>query len=240
MQNKQNFSSIKLKPSFVLGRFLIPLVIQTAAMLTGAFFAVDTEANGKLVTLETEPVNLSKFIRNSSNRVSYNISSFKKLEEIPGWEKLPGTPVPCPKNNQPRNRKKNQCNPNAKLLDPDVILYVILEPPTPEETGDLPRPWVAVGLSGDRPPELGENQVMIKGRTLEDLVEYEGEKFYLMRSQREEILANLDLTDQEEKLEPLMIQLKVNPRGKAVPVNLWVGDRNYSLSNWIKSVAVNP
>lgn len=230
MENEQHSSPEKIKPSLVLGRFLIPLVIQTAAMLTGAFFAVHTEANGKLVTLETEPVNVSKFIRNSSNRVSYNISSFTKLAEIPGWEELPGTPVPCPKNNQPRNRQ-NQCNPNAKLLDPDLTLYVILEPPTTEETGEVPTPWVAVGLSGDRPMELGENQVMIKGKSLEDLVEYEGEKFYLMRSQREEILGTLDLTDQEEKLEPLMIQLKVNPRGKAVPVNLWIGDRNYSLSN---------
>ncbi|MCT7954063.1 GDYXXLXY domain-containing protein [Laspinema palackyanum] len=230
MQNEQHSSPEKIKPRFVLGRFLIPLVIQTSAMLTGAFFAVDTEANGKLVTLETEPVNLSKFIRNSSNQVSYNISSFKKLEEIPGWKDLPGTPVPCPRNKQPRNRK-NQCNPDAKLLDPDLTLYVILEPPTPEKTGDAPTPWVAVRLSSDRPTELGENQVMIKGRTSEDLVEYEGEKFDLMRSQREEILASLDLTDQEEKLEPLIIQLKVNPRGKAVPVNLWVGDRNYSLSN---------
>ncbi|MCT7983456.1 GDYXXLXY domain-containing protein [Laspinema sp. A4] len=230
MQNEQHSSPEKIKPSFILGRFLIPLCIQTAAMLTGAFFAVHTEANGKLVTLETEPVNVSKFIRNSSNRVSYNISSFKKLEEIPGWEELPGTPVPCPRNNQRRNRQ-NQCNPNAKLLDPDLTLYVILEPPTKEEAGEVPTPWVAVGLSGNRPTELGENQVMIKGRSLEDLVEYEGEKFYLMRSQREEILERLDSTAQEEKLEPLMIQLKVNPRGKAVPVNLWVGDRNYSLSN---------
>ncbi len=231
MQNEQPSFLKKIKPSLVVGRFLIPLFIQTAAMLTGAFFAVHTEGNGKLVTLETEPVNLSKFIRNSSNQVSYNISSFKKLEAVPGWEELPGTPVPCPKNNQPRNRKKNQCNPNAKLLDPDLTLYVILEPPTTEETGEVPTPWVAVGLSGDRPMELGENQVIIKGKSSEDLVEYEGEKFYLMRSQREEILETLDLTDQEEKLEPLMIQLKVNPRGNAVPVNLWIGDRNYSLSN---------
>lgn len=231
MENEQPSSPQKIKPSLVVGRFLIPLLIQTAAMLTVAFSAVHTEANGELVTLETEPVNLSKFIRNSSNRVSYNISSFQKLEEISGWEELPGTPVPCPKNNQPRNRQKNQCNPNAKLLDPDLTLYVILEPPTPAETGEVPTPWVAVGLSGDRPMELGENQVMIKGKSSEDLVEYEGEKFYLMRSQREEILETLDLTDQEEKLEPLMIQLKVNPRGYAVPVKLWIGDRNYSLSN---------
>jgi uncharacterized membrane-anchored protein len=231
MENEQPSSPQKINPSLVVGRFLIPLFIQTAAMLTGAFFAVHTEGNGKLVTLETEPVNLSKFIRNSSNQVSYNISSFQKLEEIPGWEELPGTPVPCPKNNQPRNRQKNQCNPKAKLLDPDLTLYVILEPPTPAETGEVPTPWVAVGLSRDRPMELGENQVMIKGKSSEDLVEYEGEKFYLMRSQREEILETLDLTDQEEQLEPLMIQLKVNPRGNAVPVNLWIGDRNYSLSN---------
>ncbi|MBO0350028.1 GDYXXLXY domain-containing protein [Phormidium pseudopriestleyi FRX01] len=230
MQNEQPSSPEKIKPSLVLGRFLIPLLIQTAAMLTGAFFAVHTEVNGKLVTLETEPVNLSKFIRNSSNRVSYNISNFKILEEIPGWEELPGTPVPCPRNNQPRNRE-NQCNPDAKLLDPDLTLYAILSPPTAEETGEVPTPWVAVGLSGDRPTELGENQVMIKGRSLEDLVEYEGGKFYLMRSQREEILESLDLTDQEEKLETLVIQLKVNQRGNAVPVNLWIGDRNYLLSN---------
>ncbi|AFY83967.1 GDYXXLXY domain-containing protein [Oscillatoria acuminata] len=231
MENEQPSSPQKIKPSLVIGRFLIPLFIQTAAMLTVAFSAVQTERNGELVTLETEPVNLSKFIRNSANRVSYNISSFQKLEEIPGWEELPGTPVPCPRNNQPRNRQKNQCNPDAKLLDPDLTLYVILEPPTTEETGEVPTPWVAVGLSGDRPMELGENQVMIKGKSSEDLVEYEGEKFYLMRSQREEILETLDLTDQEEQLEPLMIQLKVNPRGYAVPVKLWIGDRNYSLSN---------
>ncbi|MGL5195134.1 MAG: GDYXXLXY domain-containing protein, partial [Chroococcales cyanobacterium] len=230
MENEQPSSPKKIKPSLVVGRFVIPLLIQTAAMLTGAFFAVHTEANGELVTLETEPVNLSKFIRNSSNRISYNISSFQKLEGIPGWEELPGTPVPCPQNNQPRNRQRNQCNPNAKLLDADLTLYVILEPPPTEETGEVPTPWVAVELSGDRPRELGENQVMIKGKSSEDLVAYEGEKFYLMRSQREEILETLDLTDQEEQLETLMIQLKVNPRGYAVPVKLWIGDRNYSLS----------
>ncbi len=221
---------VKMKPSLVFGRFLIPLLIQTAAMLTVAFPAVQTEWEGQLVTLETEPVNLSKFIRNSSNRVSYNISNFKKLEEIPGWKELPGTPLPCPKNNQTRNRK-NRCNPDSKLLDPDLALYAILEPPKTEKTGEVPTSWVAVGLSGDRPTELGKNQVMIKGKSLEDRVEYDGEKFYLMRSQRKELLENLDLTQKEEKLETLVIQLKVNKRGNAVPVNLWVGDRNYSLSN---------
>jgi uncharacterized membrane-anchored protein len=230
MQNEQPSSSPKIKPSLVVGRFLIPLFLQTAAMLTGAFYAVQTEWNGELVTLESEPVNLSKFIRNSSNRVSYSISNFKNLEEISGWEELPGTPVPCPRNNRSRNRQ-NQCNPKAKLLDPDLTLYVILEPPKTEETRKVPTPWVAVGLSRDRPTELGENQVMIKGKSLEDLVEYGGEKFYLMRSQREEILATLDLTDKEEKLETLVIQLKVNQRGNAVPIKLWIGDRNYSLSN---------
>ncbi|MCT7975470.1 GDYXXLXY domain-containing protein [Laspinema olomoucense] len=230
MENEQPYSSKKIKPSLVVGRFLIPLFIQTAAMLTVAFSAVQTEWKGELVTLETEPVNLSKFIRNSSNRVSYSISNFKNLEEIPGWEELPGTPVPCPRNNRSGNWQ-NECNPEAKLLDPDLTLYVILEPPTPEETGEVPTPWNAVRVSRDRPRELGENQVMIKGKSLEDLVEYEGEKFYLMRSQREEILETLDLTDKEEKLETLVIQLKVNERGNAVPVNLWIGDRNYSLSN---------
>jgi uncharacterized membrane-anchored protein len=219
-----------MKASLIFGRFIIPLGIQTAAFLAVAIPPLYTEWKGELVTLETEPVNLSKFMRNSSNQINYNISAFQALEEVSGWEELPGTPLPCPENTQSRNRE-NRCNPNAKLLDPDLTLYAVLEPPSPDSGGRVPSPWVPVRVSRDRPTKLGENQIILRGKSLEDRVEYGGEKFHLMRLQREEILATLDLTQTEEKLETLVIQLKVNPRGNAIPVNLWIGDRNYPLSN---------
>ena len=57
-------------------------------------------------------------------------------------------------------------------------------------------------------------------------IEYGLERYYMPENQRDQI--NSTITEaQRNNQQSFVVEVKVNAQGKAIPVSLWVRDRNY-------------
>jgi uncharacterized membrane-anchored protein len=156
----------------------------------------------------------------------YDISSQDRLRKLPGWQKLP----------------KQQPNGNElALIEPGTYFYVILqEAPKSSASSELPSPWKPMAVSLERPSQLPANQVVLKGLAQNGFIQYGLETYYIPEDQREEINADLraarqadptepqqtpllaNPTEEPQPAPPVVMEIKVNAQGDAVPVSVWV------------------
>ncbi|NEQ66271.1 MAG: GDYXXLXY domain-containing protein [Symploca sp. SIO2D2] len=193
-----------------LWRFWIPLLFQAALILAVPTRAVYTHLTGKTVILQAVPVDPNELLRGYSQTLRYDISNQDTLRELPGWQTLPKQP---PNGNE------------LLFIKPGSSFYLILEEPAPNPTIKLPQPWKPVAVSQEQPSQLQANQVAIKGIAY-GLLNYGLESYYIPEEQRQQI--NTELTkaqqtnlNQSEFLSPIVMEIKVNAQGNAVPVSLW-------------------
>jgi uncharacterized membrane-anchored protein len=93
----------------------------------------------------------------------------------------------------------------------------------------VPRAWRPVRVTSDRPNTLPNNQVALKGVYQEGTFNYGLENYIIPEDQRQQISDDLLQAQQsrEGRLPPIVVRVKVDPQGKAVPVSIRVRDRNY-------------
>lgn len=204
-------------------RFLLPIVFQSALILAVPAQAVYTQLTGKTVILQSVPIDPYEPLRGYSQMLRYDISSQNNLRDLPGWRELP---------KQPPNGNK------LTLIKPGTSIYVILEAPAKLTLAELPQPWKPVAVSVKRPSQLPTNQVALKGIAEQSLIQYGLETYYIPEDQREEINADLRAArkaDQNESQQlssptnsgerrqkpPVVMEIKVNSQGDAVPISLW-------------------
>jgi uncharacterized membrane-anchored protein len=186
-------------------RLWLPLLLQTALIAAIPAQAVYTHWSGRTVILQTAPVDPYDLLRGYSQTLGYTISDTNTLKSLPGWNTLPKMPG------------------NPAYLADNSSLYVTLEAPAASNQG-RPKPWKPVAVNRDRPSSLKPNQVVLKGRANYNRIEYGLETYYMPEDQREEINATITQT---QRRQPGVVEIKVDAQGNAVPVSLWVGDRNY-------------
>jgi uncharacterized membrane-anchored protein len=89
--------------------------------------------------------------------------------------------------------------------------------------------WRPIRVSNNRPVYLSNNQVALKGNYQDGLINYGLENYFITDEQRREI--NNDLAQIQEsrngREEPILVRVKVDPQGNAVPMGLSIRDRNY-------------
>lgn len=187
-------------------RFLVPLVLQLALILSVPAQAFYTSITGKTVILQTAPVDPYDFLRGYYQILNYNISTPDTLKSLPGWTEL---------------------SINPDYLPSGTILYVILEQPTQPNQSQPPQAWKPVRVSAERPQNLSDNQIAIKGESNGWRIEYGLETYYMPENQREQVNADINEA-QFTNPESFVVEVKVNSNGKAIPVSLWVRDRNYT------------
>ncbi|HEY9669358.1 MAG TPA: GDYXXLXY domain-containing protein [Coleofasciculaceae cyanobacterium] len=208
-------------------RFWVPLFFQTVLILAIPAQALYIHLTGKRVLLQIVPVDPYGLLQDYSQTLRYDISIQDNLRKLPGWKELP---------KQPTTRKA------PTFIKPGTRFYVILEAPkTPTPSTELPQAWKPVAVSGQRPSQLNANRVALKGLAQNGLVQYGLETSYLSISEekREQINADLRAMRPEEPTQlqellpsaeptqkrsqpPIIMEIKVNDRGEAVPVSLWV------------------
>lgn len=103
--------------------------------------------------------------------------------------------------------------------------YVVLEAPT-SNNARPPAPWKPVRVSRDRPTNLPANQVALKGSWNSWRPTYGLETYYMPEDQREQINQSIRQA-QSQSPQAFVVEAKVDAGGDAVPVSLWVRDRNY-------------
>lgn len=192
-------------------RFWVPLLVQTALILSVPAQAVYTQLTGRTVILQTVPVDPYNLLQGYSVTLSYSISSPTLLRSLPGWDKLP---------------KETDSHPT--FLAPETRLYVILEAPQ----ASIPKPWKPIRVSPTYPASLPANQVALQGRANNGLVEYGLETYFIPEDQREQINNKMNQAQQNQPGTPrqeqsVVVETKVDAQGQAVPVSIWIGDHNY-------------
>ena len=193
-------------------RFVVPLLFQTLLILTvpaQAFFPLWL---GRTVILQTAPIDPYDWLRGYSQTLSYDISLVDNLQKLPGWETL-----------------LTRIGSEKEWLESGTRFYLILEAPT-EQTADnkRPKPWKAVAVSRAHPNDLPDNQVALEGIVEYSRVNYGLERYYMPEDQRDEINTQIGvLTRNSGQERPFVVEAKVDSQGNAVPVSLWIGERNY-------------
>ncbi|BAY61669.1 hypothetical protein NIES22_17360 [Calothrix brevissima NIES-22] len=192
-------------------RLLVPLALQTGLILAVPTQALYTDVAGKTVILQSAAVDADDVRQNYALNLDYNISRVSTLRQIPGWEELL-------RQNRGRNRQLAQ----------GTNLYVTLQERESFESR-VPRAWRLVRVSGKRPTNLPNDQVALKGVYRDGFVNYGVETYYIPEEQRERISRDISRTleSREGRRRPIAVKVKVDPQGNAVPISLWVGDRNY-------------
>jgi uncharacterized membrane-anchored protein len=208
----------------LIWRFWVPLAFQTAMILAVPAQALYIHLIGKTVILQTVPMDPYEWLRGYSQMLRYDISSQDSLRKLPGWQELP----------------KQQPNSNRlALLQPGTRFYIILaEPASPALPNNLPQAWKPVAVSTKHPSKLPINQVAIKGLVREGFIQYGLETYYIPEDQREQINADLRAArladpnqlqktlpqadpNQLQQTPPVVMEIKVNAQGDAVPISLW-------------------
>ena len=198
----QNQISPKQIPFWRLG---IPLLIQLALIVSVPAQAVYTYVTGKTVILQTMPVDPYDLLRGYYQTLSYEISDRDTLKSLPGWQEIAGESDWLPRN---------------------TMIYVTLEQPNAQSTSELPSAWKPIQISLEKPENLAENQIAIRGESQGWNIKYGVERYYMPEDQREQINQDINET-QRNQPEAFVVEVKVDRNGKAIPMSLWVRDRNY-------------
>jgi uncharacterized membrane-anchored protein len=81
-------------------------------------------------------------------------------------------------------------------------------------------------MSGNRPDAIASNQVILKGRYDGWRILYGLETYYMPEDQRQQINTAIQQLQRREQ-NAFVVEAKVDTAGNAVPVSLWLRDRNY-------------
>ncbi|MBD0267346.1 MAG: GDYXXLXY domain-containing protein [Cyanobacteria bacterium Co-bin8] len=182
-------------------RFWTPLLIQMALLVSVPAQSAYTYATGETVVLQTAPVDPYDFLRGYYQTLSYDVSDPSILRVLPGGAEVFATESPG-------------------------SFYVVLQQPE-TSPGPRPTPWQPVSVSPERPDNLGPNQVALRGETTQwGQIRYGLESYYMPEDRREELNRTIGEVQQQD-IEAFVAEVKVDRRGNAVPVSLWVREQNY-------------
>ena len=199
-------------------RLWVPLLLQIGLIAAVPATAVYTFITGKTVVLQTVLVDPYDFLRGYYQVLSYNISDRTNLQKLPGWKDLPGEITPCPPG--------APCPQNTHNVKPQTSFYVILEAPKAATNPGRPQAWKPVRVSLENPVNLPANQIAIKGKYNGFLMEYGLETYYMPEDERKKVNQEIRQAQTNQR-QSFVVEVKVDKTGHAVPVSLWVRDRNY-------------
>jgi uncharacterized membrane-anchored protein len=182
-------------------RLWVPLLFQAVLIIAVPARDAYTYVAGQPITLQTAPVDPYDILRGYYQTLSYDVSNVDTLRSLPGGDWF--------------NQYQGQ----------PISFYVVLEAPE-QANATPPQPWKPVRVSGDRPSDLTANQVAMQGQYNGWGITYGLETYYMPESRREEINADISQVQWQER-EAFVVDVKVDRGGNAVPISLWVRDRNY-------------
>ena len=194
-------TSVNNKPIPILG-FIIPLVIQAGLLFAIPAQSTYTYLTGRTVILQTIPVDPYNILTGYYQILRYDISTRSTLEKLPG---------------------------SKDILEDRKDFYVILEQEKSNNKG-IPQAWKPIRLSEKIPDSLPDNQVALKGEYKGGSVKYGLEKYNIPEDQRNKINNNISQarrSTRENQKQPIVVEIKVDSQGKAVPVSMWVKEQNY-------------
>jgi uncharacterized membrane-anchored protein len=220
-----------------LWRFIVPLLIQTGLILAVPSQAVYTNITGRNVVLQTTSVNPYDLRQGNSMRMRYDISSIETLRRLPGWSEVVRRNSANDGDNNDnrngnRNRNRNRDTNRNNSLEQGTSLYVIMQEQRFARLG-VPRAWRPVRVNDYLPNSLAANQVALRGTYQNGAVNYGLETYYVSEDQRQEMNNDISRSlsrrsnQRNRQQQPMVVEVRVDPQGQAVPLSMWVQNRNY-------------
>ena len=185
-------------------RFWLPLVCQAALILTIPAQSLHTQLTGRTVILKTAPVDPYDLLRGYSVTLSYDISQMSTLQRLPGWAEF-----------------EKQARMNSDVDVASSSFYLVLQAPKSADA-QPPQHWQAIRISRDRPTNLAENQVSLRGQISNNTAQYGLESYYIPEDRRNEINQNINAAQANRASQPIVVAVKVDAQGHAVPLSFWV------------------
>ncbi|MBD2136162.1 GDYXXLXY domain-containing protein [Anabaena sp. FACHB-1237] len=241
MEQKEN------KP-LPIWRLVAPLLLQVGLILAVPTQAMYTDVTGKTVILQTTSVNADDILLGNSLNLNYDIDRPQVLRKLPGWNEWVTK-------NSLRNRQINpgstlylilqeqRFSNNSNTVISDDMDSDFSNENTRQNTrnifrnnlrnnqgnSNLPRVWRPVRVSSNLPNNLSNNQVALKGRYQGGYINYGLDNYYLSDQEKRQINNNLAQVQDNEngRIDPILVKIKVDPQGNAAPMSMWIGDRNY-------------
>lgn len=198
-QTKPAIALAEARTRIPVWRFWVPLLFQAAFIVAVPAQDAVTYATGTPIVLQTAPIDPYDLLRGYYQTLGYEISDPRTFEKLPGKELL--------KDAQPRE------------------VYVVLQAPA-QKGSQPPKPWKPIRVSADRPSNLAANQVAIQGKFDGIRLLYDLETYFMPEDQRQEVNQAISQVPRTQQ-QAFVVEVKVDKSGNAVPVSLWVRDRNY-------------
>ncbi|MBE7382897.1 MAG: GDYXXLXY domain-containing protein [Leptolyngbya sp. SIO1E4] len=188
----------------------LPLLIQTGLIVSVPLRAAIARVVGKTVVLQTVPVDPYDPFRGYYTTLRYDISQRGFLSTLDGWDTV---------------KPMLESASTSELLEPGRPFFVMLEVP---ETGNAPTVppavWQPVAVSRQRPQNLSNNQIALKGIYRSDHIIYGLERYYLPEAERIDLDQRIRAAQTVEESPRLQVEVRIGPFGNAVPIALWLQD----------------
>jgi uncharacterized membrane-anchored protein len=196
-----------LSPKLSIGRLAVPLFLQSLLICSIPFQSIYALATGTTVILKTMPVDPYDLLRGYYQTLSYDISSFDTLRKLPGWAELN------------RDRGQDTININQQV-------YITLSKITATNT-QTPVAWQPIAIDDKLPVDLSSDKIAIKGTSNGSNVVYGLENYYLPEDRKDDVNNDINQARSSGGKRNLLVEIKVDNRGLATPVSLWVGSKQY-------------
>jgi uncharacterized membrane-anchored protein len=187
-------------------RLIVPLFIQSLLIGSIAAQSIYALATGTTVVLKTMPVDPYDLLRGYYQTLSYDISSFNTLNKLPGWKSL--------------KRQTGSVN-----LDRNQQVYVTLMKTAPTDT--TPQAWKPVAIDAKLPTNLSADKIAIRGVSNGSNIIYGLETYYMPEDRKDGVNTDINSTRTGSGSRNLLVEVKVDNRGLATPLSLWVGNKQY-------------
>jgi uncharacterized membrane-anchored protein len=190
------------------GRLAVPLFLQL--LLIGSISAQSIYAfvTGTTVVLKTMPVDPYDLLRGYYQTLSYDISSFDTLKNLSGWQDL-------------KREKGSEDIPKHQQV------YITLTKAPAASNPNIPQAWQPVAIGSQLPANLSATKIAIRGVSNGSNIIYGLETYYMPEDRKDGVNEDINAARSNGGRRNLLVEVKVDNRGLATPVGLWVGAKQY-------------
>jgi uncharacterized membrane-anchored protein len=238
-----------------LSRMALPLLFQSFLICTIPFQSVYALLTGTTVVLKTQPVDPFDLLRGYYQTLSYDISSFETLRQLPGWKSVNDRSdrsetskltkyedldfkrswhsvvngniqygIEHEKLNVQYEYEEERTYPAR--IDRNKQVYVTL---VQTKIGNIneTQAWQAVAISKELPNNLSADKIAIRGTSNGNDIIYGLETYYMPEERKDSVNTDIAQSRSTQQRRNLLVEVKVDNRGLATPVSLWVGKKEY-------------
>ena len=190
------------------GRLAVPLFLQSLLICSISARSIYALATGTTVVLKTMPVDPYDLLRGYYQTLSYDISSFNTLKSLSGWQDL--------------KRERGSVN-----IPKNQQVYVTLTKVPAINNSNSSQAWQPIAIDSQIPTNLSSDKIAIRGVSNGNNIIYGLETYYMPEDRKDEVNKDVNAARSSGSKRNLLVEIKVDNRGLATPVGLWVGDKQY-------------